>query len=32
VRIGHMLDQKIVQICFSILILIIAAMMISSIV
>lgn len=31
VRIGHVLDQKIIQICFSILILIIAAMMISSI-
>ena len=32
VRIGHALDQKIVQICFSVLILIIATMMISSIV
>lgn len=32
VRIGHTLDQKIIQICFSILILIIAVTMISSIV
>lgn len=31
VRIGHLIDQKILQICFSILILIIAGMMINSI-